>query len=145
MKGCHRRESVDFLSKTKTRTNGWKLNIKKPKFEIRMNFPTVQAVKQWNSPLPEIVVVPSLEISKKRLGKVCMRITLFLQKVGTYREYRGIEGAARGKETNYFHGQGCLQPKLTTYPWKEAPQLRFAWKLSSRNTIKLIGFKVQHS
>lgn len=70
VKGCHREVIVDLFSITlglKTRTNGWNLNRDRITFKVRMNFLTVNAIKQWNNLPPEFMDVPSLEIFMKRL------------------------------------------------------------------------------
>uniref|UniRef100_A0A803SSL5 Reverse transcriptase domain-containing protein n=1 Tax=Anolis carolinensis TaxID=28377 RepID=A0A803SSL5_ANOCA len=70
VRGSHREEGASLFSaalQTRTRNNSFKLQERRFHLNIRKNFLTVRAVRQWNS-LPQTVVeAPSLEAFKQRL------------------------------------------------------------------------------
>uniref|UniRef100_A0A803T918 Reverse transcriptase domain-containing protein n=1 Tax=Anolis carolinensis TaxID=28377 RepID=A0A803T918_ANOCA len=70
MKGSHREEGASLFSaalQTRTRNNGFKLQERRFHLNIRKNFLTVRAVRQWNSLPGAVVDAPSLEAFKQRL------------------------------------------------------------------------------
>uniref|UniRef100_A0A803TYM4 Reverse transcriptase domain-containing protein n=1 Tax=Anolis carolinensis TaxID=28377 RepID=A0A803TYM4_ANOCA len=70
MKGSHREEGARLFSaalQTRTRNNGFKLQERRFHLNIRKNFLTVRAVRQWNSLPRTVVEAPSLEAFKQRL------------------------------------------------------------------------------
>ena len=65
LKGCHVEEGAGLFSRapeTRTRSNGFKLQKKRFHLNIRKNFLTVRAVRQWNR-----LVESPLEVFKQRL------------------------------------------------------------------------------
>lgn len=70
IKGCHREDGQELFSmatETRTRNNGYKLQLPRFHLNIRKNFLTVRSVQQWNSLPTKVVSSPSLEVFKKRL------------------------------------------------------------------------------
>uniref|UniRef100_A0A803TL93 Reverse transcriptase domain-containing protein n=1 Tax=Anolis carolinensis TaxID=28377 RepID=A0A803TL93_ANOCA len=70
VKGSHREEEANLFSaalQTRTRNNGFKLQERRFHLNIRKNFLTVRAVRQWNSLPGAVVEAPSLEAFKQRL------------------------------------------------------------------------------
>ncbi|WP_411028220.1 hypothetical protein, partial [Salmonella sp. s60131] len=65
LKGCHIEEGTGLFSmasETRTRGNGFKLQEKRFHLNIRKNFMTVRAVRQWNMLPRRVVESPSLEV-----------------------------------------------------------------------------------
>uniref|UniRef100_A0A803TCZ3 Reverse transcriptase domain-containing protein n=1 Tax=Anolis carolinensis TaxID=28377 RepID=A0A803TCZ3_ANOCA len=70
VKGSHREEGASLFSAalhTRTRNNGFKLQERRFHLNIRKNFLTVRAVRQWNSLPGAVVEAPSLQAFKQRL------------------------------------------------------------------------------
>ena len=68
MKGCPTEEGLDLFSiipKCRTRNNGLKLKEARFRLNIRKNFLTVRAVRQWSQLPRELVNAPTLEAFKK--------------------------------------------------------------------------------
>ena len=72
LKGCHREEGAHLFlaaSEGRTRTNGYKLQERRFRLDIRKKFLTARAVRQWNRLPREVVDSPSLGIFKQRLDE----------------------------------------------------------------------------
>ena len=67
LKGCHVKEGTGLFSTAKTRSNGFKLQEKRFLLNLRKNFLTVRAGRQWNRLPQSVVESPSLEVFKRRL------------------------------------------------------------------------------
>ena len=70
LKGCHTEEGQDLFSilpECRTRDNGLKLQEARFRLDIRKNFLTVRAVRQWNQLPREVVGSPTLEAFKRQL------------------------------------------------------------------------------
>ena len=70
LKGCHTEEGQDLFSilpECRTRNNRFKLQEARFRLEIRKNFLTVRAVRQWNQLPREVVGSPTLEAFKRQL------------------------------------------------------------------------------
>ena len=70
LKGCHTEKGQDLFSITpecRTYNNGLKLKEARFQLNIRKNFLTVRAVRQWNQLPQEVVSAPTLEAFKKNL------------------------------------------------------------------------------
>ena len=69
LKGCHTEEGQDLFSifpECRTRNNGLKLQETRFLLDIRKNFLTVRAVRQWNQLPREVVGSPTLEAFKRQ-------------------------------------------------------------------------------
>jgi len=67
LKGAYRKDGENLISKVccdRTRNNGFKLREGRFRLDIRRKFFTVRVVKHWHRLPREVVVAPSLEISK---------------------------------------------------------------------------------
>ena len=72
LKGCHTEEGQDLFSivpECRTCNSGSKLKKDRFWLNIRKNFLTVRAVRQWNQLPRELVSAPTLEAFKKNLDK----------------------------------------------------------------------------
>ena len=70
LKGCHTEEGQDLVSilpECRTRNNGLKLQEARLRLDIRKNFLTVRAVRQWNQLPREVVGSLTLEAFKRQL------------------------------------------------------------------------------
>uniref|UniRef100_A0A803TCK4 Reverse transcriptase domain-containing protein n=1 Tax=Anolis carolinensis TaxID=28377 RepID=A0A803TCK4_ANOCA len=70
VRGSHREERASLFAaalETRTWNNGFKLQERRFHLNIRKNFLTVRAVRQWNSLPRTVVEAPSLEAFKQRL------------------------------------------------------------------------------
>ena len=70
LKDCHTEEGQDLFSiipECRTSSNGLKLQEARFSLNIRKNFFTVRAVRQWNQLLMEIVSALMLEAFKRKL------------------------------------------------------------------------------
>ena len=70
LKRCHVEEGVGLFSpalETRTRSNGCKLQEGRFRLNLRRNFLTIRAVRQWNVLPRSVVESPSLEVFKRRL------------------------------------------------------------------------------
>ena len=74
MKGGHTKEGQDLssiLPECRTPNNGIIFKLQKARFrlDIRKNFLTVRAVRQWNQLPSEVVGSPTLEAFKRQLDR----------------------------------------------------------------------------
>ena len=70
LKGCHTEEGQDLFSilpECGTRNNGLKLQEARFQLDIRKNFLTFRAVRQWNQLPREVVGSPTLEAFERQL------------------------------------------------------------------------------
>ena len=70
LKGCHTEEGQDLFSilpECRTQNNGLKLQEDRFRLDIRKNFLTVRAVRQWNQLPREVVGSPTLEAFNRQL------------------------------------------------------------------------------
>ena len=70
LKGCHPEESQDLFSilpECRSWNNGLKLQEARFQLDIKRNFLTVRAVRQWNQLPREVVGSPTLEAFKRQL------------------------------------------------------------------------------
>ena len=70
LKCCHTEEGQDLFSiipDCRTRNNGLKFQEARFRLDIRKNFLTVRAVRQWNQLPREVMSSPALETFKRQL------------------------------------------------------------------------------
>ena len=70
LKGCHTEEGQDLFSilpECRTRNSGLKVQEARFRLDIRKNFLTVRAVRQWNQLPREVVGSPTLDVFKRLL------------------------------------------------------------------------------
>ena len=74
LKGSYRKEGDRLFSRVcgdRTRGNGFKLKEGRFRLDIRKNYFNGRVVRQWNSPLREVVGAPFLEVLRSRLDGPC--------------------------------------------------------------------------